>query len=124
MSAEEEDVFYPDGADYPTITADQFRLDLSRSLDHPFNREAQDVFVEDFLEAINERGWYSVQAIPAEFLKEYIVLEVLNSHLKHVYAMYREVRSRKRKELWTARVGRAARNSRKGSVGSLFSKLP
>jgi hypothetical protein len=105
------------------ITVEHFRYDFSQPAQHPFNQAAQDVYVEDFLQVVKEQGWYSTQVIPNEFLEYNVVLEALSSHLKHVYATYREVKSKKRKELWNARVGRSARNSRKGSVGPTFSKF-
>ena len=105
------------------ITAEHFRYDFSQPAQHPFNQEAQNVYVEDFLQVVEEQGWYSTQVIPKEFLDERVILEGLSSHLKHAYATYREVKSKKRKELWNARVGRSAKNSRKGSVGSTFSKI-
>ena len=101
------------------ITAEKFRMVLSESINSPFNMAAQDVFVEDFLDAINAKGWYPTQVIPDELLQDNVVLEALRIHLKHVHSMYREVSSQNPRQRRTARLRRTARTSRKGTVSLL-----
>ena len=115
LSKAEEKAFY-DGAGRPKITAEHFRLDLSEASGHPFNQKARCIFVVDFIQAVNEKGSYSDMKIPSEFLVDRVVRATLMSHLKHVYSMYHEVKSKKAEELRTERVKKAARTSRKRTV--------
>ena len=117
LSAEEEEAYNSDDPLRSSrITAEEFRMVLSESIDSPFNMAAQDVFVEEFLDAIKVRGWYPTQVIPDEFLHEKVVLEALRIHLKHVHTTYREVSSPNPRQRRTVRLRRTARTSRKGTV--------
>lgn len=125
LSRAEEKTFY-DGFDHssrPKITAENFRFNLSEASSDPFNREAQNIFVEDFIQAVN-KGLYSDLKIPSEFLVDRVVRATLISHMKHVYSMYHEARSKKAKELRTERVRRAGKASRKRTVCCCFAKIP
>jgi hypothetical protein len=75
------------------ITAKQgeFRLDYNSSSKSDFNREALDVFIEDFTEKISE-GWYRDKVndchIEGDFLQREYILLAVDQHFQYVKQRY------------------------------------
>ncbi|KAM6491034.1 hypothetical protein JOM56_013273 [Amanita muscaria] len=103
-------------APHLVLSADNFRLDMSQPVVSIFNTEAQDVFVEDFLHAIQVRRWYSEQEIPAQLLTYEAVMNALATHLKHVWRIYKEESSMNPEQVKKTRQLRSARSTRKRSL--------
>ncbi|KAI6030669.1 hypothetical protein F5J12DRAFT_888474 [Pisolithus orientalis] len=49
------------------VTPTNFILDCACMKDTPYNHKAFTVFAEDFLDKINNHGWYSLQTIPEQY---------------------------------------------------------
>jgi len=101
------------------ITPENFRLDMTLPRTSAFNTEAQDVFVEDFMQKVKEQKWYAEEDIPESFLDYEIIYFAIHEHLHHVFAMYREACQEDGKELKENRQARSAKNTRKRTV-SIF----
>lgn len=101
------------------ITPENFRLDMTLPRTSTFNAEAQDVFVEDFMQKVKEQKWYAEEDIPESFLDYEIIYFAIHEHLHHVFAMYREASQDDGKELKENRQARSAKNTRKRTVSIL-----
>lgn len=120
LSVEEQDAYEDKSlgqlASGLVLTPDNFRFDMTQSRSSAFNVEAQDVFVEDFLQKVRDKQWYAEENIPDNFLDYDVIHFALHEHLHHVFAMYREALQENGKELKENRQARAARNTRKRTV--------
>jgi hypothetical protein len=102
------------------ITADNFRLDMSRPRHIPFNVEACDVFTLDFLSKIKNNGWYKKYSIPESYLTIKHVSTSLHEHLKYVFQLYRDLSlpdTEEVRRLRKSHLKKVSRSSRKGQVG-------
>jgi hypothetical protein len=101
------------------ITAENFQLDMSKSLSIPFNLEAIEVFTLDFLEKVKTHRWYKAYSIPVKYLTINEVSDAIHQHLRHVFSVHKqhsqpnmaENRQEHKKHL-----GKANRSTRKGQV--------
>ncbi|KAI6143934.1 hypothetical protein BKA82DRAFT_4179099 [Pisolithus tinctorius] len=67
LTEEEVEAYELDTPGCLRVTPTNFILDCARAKDTPYNREAFTVFAEDFLDKINNHGWYSSQTIPERY---------------------------------------------------------
>jgi hypothetical protein len=98
------------------ITPENFRLDMTLPRTSKFNAEAQDAFVEDFLQKVRDKKWYAEEDIPESFLDYEIIYFAIHEHLNHVFAMYHKADQADGKELKARRQARSAKNNRKRAV--------
>ncbi|KAF8990275.1 hypothetical protein BDQ17DRAFT_1333558, partial [Cyathus striatus] len=79
---------------FPPIKANDLRIDFSKTITIPFNIEAADVVVEDFLEAAKcSLYMYYGEQFPDDFLEWDVILQAVQSHLQYIYGIYKEFRS-------------------------------
>lgn len=71
------------------ITANDFRLDLSRDRSTLFNRTAMEVFTADFYRKVMQDNWYNSPPIPTQYLQVDIISDCFYYHLKHVKSRYK-----------------------------------
>ncbi|KAM6491156.1 hypothetical protein JOM56_013395, partial [Amanita muscaria] len=121
MVAFQDDV--PHNVPRLVLSADNFQLDMSQPVTSIFNTEAQDIFIEDFLQAVQVRRWYSEQEIPEQLLTYEVVMNALATHLKHVWRIYKEESSRNPEQVRKARQLRSARNRTLARHGDLLCRI-
>ncbi|KAF8977734.1 hypothetical protein BDQ17DRAFT_1339084 [Cyathus striatus] len=79
---------------FPEITAQNFRIDFSRKLTIPFNVEASDVAVDDFIDNAKHGVYkYEGENFPDSFLERDVVLLAVQQHLQYISGQYAELRS-------------------------------
>jgi hypothetical protein len=102
-----------------STSSTNFRVDFSRPLTSDFNREAIDVFAEDFLNKIQRQEWYSQYRIPPEFLnKNYLRLNI-HQHLEYVATVWKTPH-----EEFQGKFKANARRNRKSTVSLLTAASP
>ncbi|KAF8988822.1 hypothetical protein BDQ17DRAFT_1334410 [Cyathus striatus] len=102
---------------FPEITAQNFRIDFSRKLTIPFNIEASDVAVDDFIDNA-KRGVYKYEGenFPDSFLERDVVLLAVQQHLQYISGQYAELRSEDPQTAAYERMTKSARASRKNHL--------
>ncbi|KAI6040011.1 hypothetical protein EDC04DRAFT_2894716 [Pisolithus marmoratus] len=88
ISEQENEAFNRDLPGSIQITANDFRLDLSRNRSTLFNRTAMEVFAEDFYQKVTRDGWYKSPPIPVRYLQVDTISDCFYYHLKHVKSRY------------------------------------
>ncbi|KAF8995250.1 hypothetical protein BDQ17DRAFT_1430509 [Cyathus striatus] len=79
---------------FPEIMAQNFRIDFSRKLTIPFNVEASDVAVDDFIDNAKHGVYkYEGENFPDSFLERDVVLLAVQQHLQYISGQYAELRS-------------------------------
>jgi hypothetical protein len=90
FSDEEAELWQVQSPDRPSITAENFRFNLTRDRNHIINEEAAHIFALDFIAKVGE-GWYSHHE-PAEcFMEVLVVTKVFYKHMKHLKACFAEL---------------------------------
>ncbi|KAH7908130.1 hypothetical protein BJ138DRAFT_1208160, partial [Hygrophoropsis aurantiaca] len=98
------------------ISAENFRLDLSRSRNSPFNRQAKHVFAKDFINKVTQEKWYTHPSIPLRFLTHNFVECTLHSQMSNLKRSYREKVIPIGATRTPIRLQNSARSSRKGRL--------
>ncbi|KAH7921122.1 hypothetical protein BV22DRAFT_988912, partial [Leucogyrophana mollusca] len=99
-----------------TITAENFRLDMTRSRTSPFNKQALHVATADFITKVTEAKWYNYPAIPAKFLDADYVQFTLHGQLLNLKRAYRERSTPGDTAQTSARLASSARSGRKSRL--------
>ncbi|KAI6125169.1 hypothetical protein EV401DRAFT_2207616 [Pisolithus croceorrhizus] len=89
ISEEENEAFIRELPGCIQITANDFRLDLSRDCSTLFNRTAMEIFAADFYQKVTLDNWYNSLPIPARYLQVDIINDCFYYHLKHVKSRYK-----------------------------------
>ncbi|KAI6166723.1 hypothetical protein EDD17DRAFT_1184913 [Pisolithus thermaeus] len=118
LSQREVDDFEKDIPGCLVITPANFMVDCLRPRNSPFNRNAANVFTEDFLDKVVNHSWYAKADIPIWYREYEAVYDGFMSHLTTVKSHFKELlaeeedqaKAKQRKDL---RLQRSARNSRK-----------
>ncbi|KAG6370207.1 hypothetical protein JVT61DRAFT_12356 [Boletus reticuloceps] len=122
LTVEENEAFNREQPNQPVITAENFRIDLTRSRTTPFNREAIDVFANDFLQKLCVDKWYTDYDIPGQYLNVAVIARCFYDHLKYVKTMYvRHVTAPAKDQIVAAR--KEDERLQKGSRGSRKARL-
>lgn len=118
LSQHEVDDFEKDILGCLVITPANFMVDCLRPRNSPFNRNAANVFTEDFLDKVVNHSWYAKANIPIRYREFEAVYDGFMSHLTTIKSHFKELlaeeedqaKAKQRKDL---RLQRSARNSRK-----------
>ncbi|KAI6001891.1 hypothetical protein EDD15DRAFT_2361246 [Pisolithus albus] len=119
LTSDEVAAYEQDIPGCPEVTPTNFMIDCAHGKDTPYNREAFRVFAEDFLDKVNNHGWYTSQAIPERYRKFDIVCGAFKAHFTYIKSRYKEVVVApskdpvKAKEDVKARLRKSSRTSRK-----------
>ncbi|KAH7920024.1 hypothetical protein BV22DRAFT_987510, partial [Leucogyrophana mollusca] len=113
---EEIEAFDRRDPDCITITAGNFRLDMTRSRSSPFNKQALCVAAADFITKVTEAKWYNYPAIPAKFLEPEYVEFTLYGQMLNLRRAYRERSTPDSTNLIAARLKSVARSGRKSRL--------
>ncbi|KAI6006373.1 hypothetical protein EDC04DRAFT_2611477 [Pisolithus marmoratus] len=103
----------------PSTCSKLLTTNCAHGKDTPYNCEAFTVFAEDFLDKVNNHGWYASQTIPERYHNFDIVYGAFKAHFTYIKSRYNEVvvaASKdlvKAKEDVKARLHKSSRTSRK-----------
>ncbi|KAI6009713.1 hypothetical protein EDC04DRAFT_3095095 [Pisolithus marmoratus] len=104
------------------VTPTNFIVDCAHAKDTPYNHEAFTVFAEDFLDKVNNHGWYSLQTIPEWYHNFDVIYRAFKMHFAYIKSRYNDVVVApskdpvKAKEDMKARLHKSSRTSRKVQV--------
>ncbi|KAJ3511305.1 hypothetical protein NLJ89_g4176 [Agrocybe chaxingu] len=76
------------------ITPENWRYDLSRRRDDPFNLDAQYVFSQSFLRALQDHEYIYPNSIPETFWDRNYIYDTFHEQLKYLHAKYHELADR------------------------------
>ncbi|KAI6138490.1 hypothetical protein BKA82DRAFT_4236318 [Pisolithus tinctorius] len=119
LTEEEVEAYELDTPGCLRVTPTNFILDCTRAKDTPYNREAFTVFAEDFLDKINNHGWYSSQTIPERYCNFDIVYGAFKAHFSYIKSRYNDFvvapseNPVKAREDMKARLRKSSRTARK-----------
>jgi hypothetical protein len=72
-----------------SLSAENFRVDFSRPLTSIFNKEAIEVFAEDFIEKVQQHGFYADHQIHPDFLAVPYLVGKIQQHLEYVRRIWK-----------------------------------
>ncbi|KAI6014652.1 hypothetical protein EDC04DRAFT_2904031 [Pisolithus marmoratus] len=73
------------------VTPTNFTVDCARAKDMPYNCKAFMVFAEDFLDKVNNHGWYSLQTIPEWYCNFDVIYGAFKMHFAYIKSCYNDV---------------------------------
>ncbi|KAI6094260.1 hypothetical protein EDD17DRAFT_1752500 [Pisolithus thermaeus] len=91
LTSDEVAAYEQDIPSYPEVTPTNFIIDCAHGKDTPYNREVFMVFADDFLDKVNNHGWYTSQTIPEQYCKFDIVYGAFKAHFTYIKSHYNEV---------------------------------
>ncbi|KAH7918971.1 hypothetical protein BV22DRAFT_1051388 [Leucogyrophana mollusca] len=95
LSEEEHDAFDQELPGSIVISSTNFRVDLSRDRNTPFNLEACSVFAKDFYDKVVNDQWYSRPAIPERYRDVDTIELAFYNHLRYIKERYTQMRAPK-----------------------------
>ncbi|KAI5980928.1 hypothetical protein EDC04DRAFT_2617797 [Pisolithus marmoratus] len=90
LTSDEVEAYKQDIPGCPEVTPTNFIVDCAHGKDTPYNREAFTVFAEDFLDKVNNHGWYASQTIPEQYCNFDIVYGAFKAHFTYIKSHYNE----------------------------------
>ncbi|KIO07668.1 hypothetical protein M404DRAFT_391095 [Pisolithus tinctorius Marx 270] len=109
LTEEEVEAYELDTPGCLRVTPTNFILDCACAKDTPYNHKAFTVFAEDFLDKINNHGWYSLQTIPEQYCNFDIIYGAFKAHFSYIKSRYNDFIVAPSKNLVKAREGMKAR---------------
>ncbi|KAI6000237.1 hypothetical protein EDC04DRAFT_2908895 [Pisolithus marmoratus] len=73
------------------VTPTNFIVDCACAKDTLYNRKAFMVFAEDFLDKVNNHGWYSSQTIPEWYRNFDVIYRAFKMHFAYIKSRYNDV---------------------------------
>ncbi|KAI6027218.1 hypothetical protein EDC04DRAFT_2899234 [Pisolithus marmoratus] len=91
LTSDEVEAYKQDIPGCPEVMLTNFIVDCAHGKDMPYNHEAFMVFTEDFLDKVNNHGWYALQTIPEQYHNFDIVYGAFKAHFTYIKSCYNEV---------------------------------
>ncbi|KAJ3507925.1 hypothetical protein NLJ89_g6031 [Agrocybe chaxingu] len=93
LTDEEVEAYKINAPNSITITADNWRYDFSRPRDNLFNKEAEYVFADSFVDDLRNGGYTHPNPLPELFWDAVYVKARFHSQLKYLCGLYRQQRN-------------------------------
>ncbi|KAI6027253.1 hypothetical protein EDC04DRAFT_2899273 [Pisolithus marmoratus] len=91
LTSDEVEAYKQDIPGCPEVMLTNFIVDCAHGKDMPYNHEAFMVFTEDFLDKVNNHGWYALQTIPEQYHNFDIIYGAFKAHFTYIKSCYNEV---------------------------------
>ncbi|KAI5993393.1 hypothetical protein EDC04DRAFT_2910803 [Pisolithus marmoratus] len=91
LTSDEVEAYEQDIPSCPKVMLTNFVVDCAHGKDMPYNHQAFMVFAEDFLDKVNNHGWYTSQTIPEWYCNFNIVYGAFKAHFTYIKSHYNEV---------------------------------
>ncbi|KAI6047235.1 hypothetical protein EDC04DRAFT_2887044 [Pisolithus marmoratus] len=91
LTSDEVEAYEQDIPGCPEVMPTNFIVDCAHGKAMPYNHEAFMVFAEDFLDKVNNHGWYTSQTIPEWYCNFDIIYGAFKAHFTYIKSCYNEV---------------------------------
>ncbi|KAI6039532.1 hypothetical protein EDC04DRAFT_2603095 [Pisolithus marmoratus] len=91
LTSDEAAAYEQDIPSCPEVTPTNFIIDCAHGKDTPYNHKVFTVFADDFLDKVNNHGWYTSQTIPEQYCKFDIIYGAFKAHFTYIKSRYNEV---------------------------------
>ncbi|KAI6016509.1 hypothetical protein EDC04DRAFT_2903234 [Pisolithus marmoratus] len=91
LTSDDVEAYEQDIPGCPEVTPTNFIVDCAHGKETPYNRKAFMVFTEDFLDKVNNHGWYTSQTIPEWYHNFDVVYGAFKAHFTYIKSHYNEI---------------------------------